>query len=154
MRLLLAIDQFAPSRAATDFAAGLAVESGAAVWVFHVREIPNAMQVAPLETVVESDDLVHAAVMLLHRVGVSAGGRSVSARQKLVANRIAGEGVLLGSDAIVVGSQRLAGFRRLSGRGVRDHLLRLSSLPVLVAPTPLRMSARGLRPFSGARATR
>jgi nucleotide-binding universal stress UspA family protein len=154
MRLLLAIDQFAPSRAATDFAAGLAVESGAAVWVFHVREIPNAMQVSPLETAVESDDLVHGAVMLLRRAGVSAGGRSVSARQKLVANRIAGEGVLLGSDAIVVGSQRLTGFRRLSGRGVRDRLLRLSSLPVLVAPTPLRMSARTLRSFSGARAMR
>jgi nucleotide-binding universal stress UspA family protein len=150
MRWLLAIDQFAPSRAATDFAAGLAVESGAAVWVFHVREVPNAMQVSPLETAVESDDLVHAAVMLLRQAGVSAGGRSVSAPQKLVANRIAGEGLLLGSDAIVLGSRRLAGIRRLSGRGLRDRLLRLSPLPVLVAPTPLRMSARGLPSFPDA----
>jgi hypothetical protein len=60
MRLLLAIDQFAPSRAATDFAAGLAAESEAAVWVFHVRELPNTMRVSPLETAAESEDLVHA----------------------------------------------------------------------------------------------
>jgi nucleotide-binding universal stress UspA family protein len=150
MRLLLAIDQVAPSQAAIDFAAGFAAASGAAAWVFHVRELPDSIRIAPLETAVESEDLVHQAVTSLRQAGVSAGGRGVSAREKLVANRIAEEGVLLGSDLIVLGSQRLTGVRRLTGRGLRDRLLRLSSLPVLVAPTPLRMSARSLRSLPGA----
>jgi len=87
--------------------------------------------------------------MLLGQAGVSAGGRSVSARERLVADRIGGEGLLMGSDVIVLGSQRLTGIRRIAGRGLRERLLRLSPLPVLVAPTPLRMSARSLRSFSG-----
>jgi nucleotide-binding universal stress UspA family protein len=146
MRLLLAIDQLAPSQAAVDFAAGFAVEAGAAAWVFHVRELPNTVRTPALETAAESEELVHEAVLSLRQAGVSAGGRSVSAQQRLVAHRIAEEGLLMGSDAIVVGSQRLTGLRHISGRGgLRDRLLKLSALPVLVAPPPLRVSARGLR---------
>jgi hypothetical protein len=40
------------------------------------------------------------------------------------------------SDAIVVGSRRLHRIQRLSGHSVRDRILRLTSLPVVVAPTP------------------
>jgi nucleotide-binding universal stress UspA family protein len=41
-------------------------------------------------------------------------------------------------DAIIVGSRRLHGMHRLSGRNIRDRILRLTSLPVLVAPTLLQ----------------
>jgi nucleotide-binding universal stress UspA family protein len=146
MRLLLAIDQLAPSQAVVDFAAGFAVESGAAAWVLHVRELPYTVRTPALETAAESDELVQEAVMSLRQARVSAGGRSVSAQQRLVAHRIAEEGLLMASDLIVVGSQRLTGLRRISGRGgLRDRLLKLSSLPVLVAPPPLQLSARSLR---------
>jgi hypothetical protein len=40
-------------------------------------------------------------------------------------------------DAIVLGTRRLRGLDRLSGRGVRERVLRLSPLPVIAAPTPL-----------------
>jgi nucleotide-binding universal stress UspA family protein len=147
-RLLLAIDQFDPGRAALDFATGLAVDSGAAVWVFHVRELPNTLRIRLMETLTESEDLVQSAVISLGQAGVSAGGRSVSAPEKLVADQIAGEARLMRNDAIVLGSQRLTGMHRISGRRIRDRLLRSSPLPVLIAPTPLRMNVRGLRSFS------
>jgi nucleotide-binding universal stress UspA family protein len=40
-------------------------------------------------------------------------------------------------DAIVLGSRRLRGIERLSGRGVRERVVRLSPLPVITAPTPV-----------------
>jgi hypothetical protein len=40
-------------------------------------------------------------------------------------------------DAIVLGTRRLHGIGRLSGRGVREQVLRLSPLPVIASPTPL-----------------
>jgi nucleotide-binding universal stress UspA family protein len=145
MRLLVAMDQFEPGQSALDYAAGLSVESGAAVWVFHVRELPNTRRIPPLETVAESDDLVDDAVIRLRQTGVSAGGRSVSVREKFVANRIAEESLVMSCDAIVLGSWRLTGLRRFSGCGLRDRLLRLSPLPVYIAPAPLPTNASSLR---------
>ena len=46
------------------------------------------------------------------------------------------EGLIWECQAIVLGSRRLHGIGRLSGRGVRERVLRLSSLPVLVGPAP------------------
>jgi hypothetical protein len=51
--------------------------------------------------------------------------------------RIVEESIFWECDAIVLGSRRLHGVERLSGRRVRERVLRLSSLPVLVAPTPV-----------------
>lgn len=145
MRLLLALDQFESGQSALDYVTGFAVETSAAVWVFHMREIPNSLRIPPMDTVAEADDLIDKAVICLRRAGVSAAGRSVSVRQRLAGNRLVEEASLMKCDAIVLGSQRLRGMRRLSGRGFRDHLLRHSSLPVVVAPTPLRIRSGGLR---------
>jgi nucleotide-binding universal stress UspA family protein len=148
MRLLLALDQFESGQSALDYATGFAVETSAAVWVFHMREIPNSLRIPPMETVAEADALIDKAVICLRRTGVSAAGRSVSVRQKFVADRLAEEASQMKCDAIVLGSQRLRGMRRLAGRGLRDHLLRHSSLPVVVAPTPLQISSARLRSSS------
>ncbi len=93
-------------------------------------------RVLPLETPAEAEDLVREAVHSLQLLGVAAEGRSVSVLQENVARRIVEEASLWECQAIVLGSRRLHGIARLSGRGVRERILRLSSLPVLVAPTP------------------
>ena len=68
-------------------------------------------------------------------LGVPAQGRSCSVLQQHVARRIVQEAEKWNCQAIVLGSRRLHGVARLSSRGVREHVLRLTSLPVLVAPT-------------------
>ena len=45
------------------------------------------------------------------------------------------------ADAIVLGSRRRCGLRRVSSRGVREQVIRLSCLPVLTAPAPLRVAS-------------
>jgi hypothetical protein len=55
-------------------------------------------------------------------------------QQDHVARRIVDEALLWECQVVVLGSRRLHGIGRLSGRGVREQCLRLSSLPVLVGP--------------------
>ena len=133
-RLLCAIDQFESGQTALDFVAGVASASDASVRVLHVREVPKMARALPLESPAEAEDLVRDAVQALQRLGVAAEGRSCSALQERVAQQVVKEAQLWECQAIVLGSRRLHGVSRLSGRGVRERTLRLSSLPVLVAP--------------------
>ncbi len=136
-RLLLAIDQFDTGEAALDFTAGLASGSEAEVTVFHVRQLPRILRIPPLESATDPRSLVTAAVVHLRGVGIDARGRLRSARGDSVADHIVDEAWRWKCDAIVLGSRRLRGFSRLSAWGVRERVLRLSPLPVIVAPTPL-----------------
>ena len=88
----------------------------------------------PLESPAEAEDLVREAVRSLQLLGVPAEGRSCSLLQGHVARWIVKEALQWDCQRIVLGSRRLHGIARLSGRGVRERILRLSSLPVLVAP--------------------
>ena len=97
----------------------------------------SGLGVPPLETAAEAEQLVAEAVLSLRLVGVGAEGRARPGREDEVAVRIVEESMFWECDAIVLGSRRLHGLERLSGRGVRERVLRLSSLPVLVAPTPV-----------------
>lgn len=90
----------------------------------------------PLESPGEAEDLVREAVGSLQAVGVPSEGRSCSVLQQHVARRIVEEALLWECQGVVLGSRRLHGISRLSGRGVRERILGLSSLPVLVAPAP------------------
>jgi hypothetical protein len=77
------------------------------------------------------EELVRDAVLSLGTSGVAAKGRF---RFDQVARRIVDEAVYWDCQAIVLGSRRVRGIARLSGRGVRERVLRFSTLPVLVAP--------------------
>ncbi len=136
-RLLLAIDQAVSGQAALDFTTGLAAGCGADVRVFHVREVSRSLRVPPLETVADAEELVDEALLHLQRRGVVAEGRHVTEPGWHVAAQIAGEASRWGCDAIVLGSLRLRGLERISGGGVRERVVRLSPLPVVVAPTVL-----------------
>jgi nucleotide-binding universal stress UspA family protein len=135
--LLLAIDQIDSGQVALDYTTGLATKSGATVTVFHARELSNLVRVPPLETATDAQLLVNEAVGHLRGAGCRAGGRVTSVRERSVASRIVEEATHWKCDAIVLGSRRLRGMSRLSGWGVRERILRLSPLPVIVAPTPL-----------------
>ena len=135
-RLLFAIDHFESGQTALEFVAGVAAANDASVRVLNLREIPRMARVLPLETPAEAEHLVREAVHSLQMRGVAAEGRYASVLQEHVARRIEEEARRWECQAIVLGSRRLHGIGRLSGRGVRERVLRLSSLPVLVAPTP------------------
>jgi nucleotide-binding universal stress UspA family protein len=155
-RLLFAIDQFESGQTALGFAGGIAAANDASVRVLHIRELPRMARALPLENPDDAAGLVREAVRSLQWLGVTADGRSCSVLQEHVARRIVEEASLWECQAIVLGSRRLHGVARLSGRGVREHILRLSSLPVLVAPTgetngifwPARFRRSGRQPQS------
>ncbi len=133
-RLLCAIDQFESGQSALDFAAGIAATNDASVRLFHIRELSRMARVMPLETPADAEGLVRDAVLLLGTFGVAAEGRFVSALEDHVARRIVEEAMPLGLSGDRPRSRRVRGVARLSGRGVRERTLRLSTLPVLVAP--------------------
>jgi nucleotide-binding universal stress UspA family protein len=136
-RLLLAIDQFDSGQSALRLSERLALSTGAEVRVIHVRQLSKWARVPPLETPADANSLVDEAVFSLRLVGIGAEGRACSFPEDQVARRIVEESMYWLCDAIVLGSRRLHGLNRITGRGVRDQVLRMSVLPVIVAPTPL-----------------
>jgi nucleotide-binding universal stress UspA family protein len=136
-RLLFAIDQYESGQTALEFTVGLAAATGTDVRVIHVRELSRLARVPPLESPDEADSLVEQAVFSLRLAGVGAEGRACSLPEDQIARRIVEESLYWLCDAVVLGTRRLRGVGRLSGRGVRDRILRLSPLPVIAAPTPL-----------------
>ncbi len=137
-RLLFAIDQFESGQTALDFVAGVASANDASVRVLHIREVPRMAHAVPLESPADAEGLVRDTVLSLSMLGIAAEGRSSSVFHEHVARRIVEEALLWECQAIVLGSRRVHGIARLSGRGVRERILRRSSLPVLVAPAPER----------------
>jgi nucleotide-binding universal stress UspA family protein len=135
-RLLFAIDQFESGQVALKFTTGLANSLGAEVRVLHIREISKWARVPPLETPAEAELLVQQAVFSLRIAGVGAEGLACSTLEDRVAERIIEESRRWTCDAIIVGTRRLLGIHRLSGRGRREQILRASALPLLAAPTP------------------
>jgi nucleotide-binding universal stress UspA family protein len=136
-RLLLAMDSYESGQTALNFTAGLAAATEAEVRIVHVRELSRLARVPPLETPAEADALVEKAVFSLRLAGVGAEGRACSFPEDQVPFRIVEESMFWLCDAIVLGTRRLRGLGRLSGRGVRERVLRLSVLPVIATPTPL-----------------
>lgn len=136
-RLLCAIDQYESGQSALEFVRGVAAASQAEVRILHIRELSNWARVPPLETRADAQQVVEAAVFALQIAGVGAEGRSRSELHDRVAQCIVQESLRFECDAIVLGSRRLRGVARLSGWGTRERVLRLSPLPVIVAPTPV-----------------
>jgi nucleotide-binding universal stress UspA family protein len=134
-RVLFAIDQFESGQVALKFAIGLADATGAEVRVLHIREISRWARVPPLETPAEAELLVQQAVFALRIAGVGAEGLACSLPEDQVAKRIIEEARRWSCDAIVLGTRRLHGIHRLSGRGRREQILRASPLPLIAAPT-------------------
>jgi nucleotide-binding universal stress UspA family protein len=145
-RLLLAIDDSEGSEMATAFATALARHHGASVHVFHVNEYLVGGRGLTLRTRTEATDLLTGVVAQLRDAGVATTGTAVTATYREVAARIAGAAHERGVDAIILGSERHRRLGRLFSPKVRTRTTRLTSLPVITAPSPLDVSGgSGLR---------
>ena len=142
VRILLAIDQFESGQSAVDFTIALATKSKADVLVFHVREVPSSLGIAPLESPGEAQELVGLAVERLLVAGIAAEGDTCSDHVSCVASRIVNEATGRHCDAIILGSLRRRGIQSVMGHRTRERVLKMSPLPVLVTPPARRASGR------------
>ena len=138
-RLLLAIDDSDTGPVAVSFAIAMA-SPRTAVQVVHVNQYQVGGRGLTVETRDEACRPVHAAVAELIAAGVAATGCVWTATCFGVADRIVAEADRWKADAIVLGSRRRG--RRLFGQGVRARGIRLSQLPVLTSPAPLKVTRR------------
>jgi nucleotide-binding universal stress UspA family protein len=139
-RILLALDQYESGESALRMTTRLASVHKSEVRVIHIRELSKWARVPPMETSDQADLLVQDAVFALRVAGVGAEGRSCSLFTDHLAQQIVDESIAWFCDAIILGTRRLRGVERLSGHGIREQVLRLSPLPVIAAPTPLRVA--------------
>jgi nucleotide-binding universal stress UspA family protein len=138
-RLLLALDDSAAGEVATLFSAALARHSGATVHVLHVNERLVGGNGVTLRSRQESTELVSAAVRQLAEAGVGAGGSVRVSPYRGVARCIVATALERSADAIVLGSTRNRRLGRLFSGQVRERTTRLTALPVLTAPSPLKV---------------
>jgi nucleotide-binding universal stress UspA family protein len=140
-RLLLALDDSPAGEVATLFATALARRTGASVHVLHVNERLVGGNGATLRTRLESTELVSAAVRQLAEAGVRAGGSVCMSSYRGVPQRIVTTALDRSADAIVLGSTRNRRLARLFSAQVRERTTRLTALPVLTAPSPLKVTS-------------
>jgi nucleotide-binding universal stress UspA family protein len=140
-RLLLALDDSPAGEVALLFAAALARRTGASVHVLHVNERLVGGNGVTLRSSEESTGLVSDAVRQLAEAGVRAAGSVRVSSYRHVPERIARTALERSADAIVLGSTRHRRLGRLLSAQVRERTTRLTALPVLTAPAPLRFTS-------------
>jgi nucleotide-binding universal stress UspA family protein len=150
-RFLLAIDDSPASQVETSFAIALARQHQASVRVFHVNEYLFGGRGVTVESRAEASRLVSDVVDQLREAGIEASGIWAVATCFNVANRISEEAAQCSANAILLGSHRHRHLGRLFNRGVRERVTRVTSLPVLTAPSPLKLSRRRQGPATEAR---
>jgi nucleotide-binding universal stress UspA family protein len=140
-RLLLALDDSPAGEVATLFAVALARRTGASVHVLHVNERLVGGNGVTLRSGTESTALVSEAVQQLADAGVRAAGSVRVSSYRSVPERIVSAAFERSADAIVLGSTRNRWLGRLFSARVRERTTRLTALPVLTAPAPLRVTS-------------
>ena len=142
-RILLALDDSPAGEMATAFTGALAQRAGAetSVHVLYVNERQVGGRGVTLHTRQEATDLVTEAVRHLADAGIRAGGSVYVSSYRGVPGRIVAVAAERSAGAIVLGSDRRRRLGRLFSAQVRERTTRMTSLPVLVAPAPLRVSS-------------
>lgn len=140
-RLLLALDDSPAGEVATLFASAVARRTGAGVHVLHVNERLVGGNGLTLRSRQESTALVSAAVRQLAEAGIHAGGSVRVSSYRGVPQQIVTAAQQRSADAIVLGSTRNRHLGRLFSARVRERTTRLSALPVLTAPAPLKVTS-------------
>ncbi len=144
-RILLAIDDSPSSGVAVSFATSLARRAEACVRLVHVNEYLVGGRGFTIETQTEALEHLEGAVASLRAAGVATQGSLYLASSLGVDARIANAAHDWSADVIVLGSRRRRRFSRFGGKGMRERVTRLTSLPILTAPAPLEV-ARGHLP--------
>jgi nucleotide-binding universal stress UspA family protein len=140
-RFLLAIDQSPASEVATAFACALAARHGASVHVVHVNEYLVGGRGVTIQTVSQAKKLVADAMGELYGGGILADGSVCPATYRQVPRRLVEVARERGAQAIILGSNRHRHLHRLFSTNVRERTTRLTTLPVLIAPAPLRLAS-------------
>lgn len=138
-RILLALDSSDSGQVAVSFTVALA-GGGTEVRVLHINEFQVGGRGLTLETGAEAGALVDDALLQLRASGVTATGAVATATCFSMADCIVDEADRWSADAIVLGSARRRGLRRIACQGVRERVVRSTCLPVLTAPAPLRVA--------------
>lgn len=136
-RLLVAIDQRGSRRPLIELTTQLANETDTCVHVLHVIEFAGRGCAAPMETPSEAERVVEQAVFELRMAGIGSDGTTRAALRTDVSSLIVDTARRWGSHVIVLGTSGRQGLGRLLGHGVRERVIRKSSVPVLVAPATL-----------------
>jgi nucleotide-binding universal stress UspA family protein len=134
-RIVVGVRRCDADRPVLRLATALASQTGSGVHVVHVRE-RRCTKVGPCysESMADASLVVEEAVFELRMAGVGASGKVTSALQGRVAQAILDQAGVCEADAIVVGWHQRRGLRRLMRTGDRERLMRLSRLPVILAP--------------------
>jgi nucleotide-binding universal stress UspA family protein len=140
-RILLAIDDSDSSEAAVSFATALAKQSSASVRVVHVNEYLVGGRGFPARTQAEAIQHLEGAVNTLRAAGIPTEGTLYLTSSFNIDRRIANSAHDWSADVIVLGSRRQRRFGRFAGKGIRERVTSLTSLPVLTAPSPLHVVA-------------
>jgi nucleotide-binding universal stress UspA family protein len=141
-RILLALDNSPAGQIGVSFAQALAARSEASVYVLHINEYLVGGRGVTLETSEEATALVVDAVAQLRAEDIEATGGVGLGHYLHVASRIVEVAERQSADVILLGSERKRRLQRLFSKGVRERTTRLTTLPVLTAPSPLRFSTR------------
>jgi nucleotide-binding universal stress UspA family protein len=140
-RILLAIDDSDSSEAAISFVTALAAQNGGAVRVVHVNEYLVGGRGFTVETKVQAISHLENAVAALRAAGIPTEGSLYLTSCFGVETRITNAAHDWSADVIVLGSRRRRRFARLAGKGMRERVTSLTSLPVLTAPAPLEVGS-------------
>lgn len=140
-RILLAIDDSDSSEAAVSFATAMAKQSSASVRVVHVNEFLVGGRGFTVRTQAEAIQHLEGAVNALRAAGIPTEGALYLTSSFSIDRRIASSAHDWAADVIVLGSRRQRRFSRFAGKGIRERVISLTSLPVLAAPSPLLVAA-------------
>lgn len=136
-RLLVAIDDTERSDITLSFATAVAKQSGAVVHLFYVNEFAVGTGGMAIHTNEEAVALLTRAAEQLRAEGIRVTGSARRASYRQVPQHIACAADEFAADAIVLGSRRRRRLVRLFSGRVRERTVRLTSLPVIMAPAPL-----------------
>ncbi len=146
-RILLALDSSESGQVAISFTIALAASCRAEVRIVHVSQGELDHRGLSCMTPYDARYLVDDATLRFRCAWVTATGVArliPTTTSRSVSESIADEARRWAADAIVLGSQRRRGLCRVTSRGVREQVTRLSCLPVLTAPAPLRVASADL----------
>lgn len=136
-KILVAVNRPNSRDGIMGYVASLAIRTGAAVRVVHIREREvYAGHRFSMESADEAARVVDELVSYLEAKGVTATGCVRVAIVGREGAAIVDEAMQWEADTIVLGPGPRRSWRRMFGLGVRGQLLNQSRLPILVAPQP------------------
>jgi nucleotide-binding universal stress UspA family protein len=134
------MDESPAGEVGLSFATSVARAHRSMVHVVHVNVLLLGGRGSTAESSDQSKQVVDAAVAQLAEAGVQATGEQFVSAYFHLGSRVAWVADQFGADAIVLGSHRHRRVDRLRSQGVRERITRATSLPVLVAPSPLQVA--------------